>query len=317
MVYLADTPRRTCSDVFPVELHSQSKSNTPDAFKYYPSISEDELPIDLPPEHYRQLCTLLPHFPPNKIVKGLVHAHRDTSGHLVYGPPVQNRPWEWVENLGEPALEDDANRWEEKPFKNASSLSLELFAARQTGDHITRPSSICDATKHDDNEGNDMRLEGDMRSFEDGLSAESIYRRDWRETRLEAYREGHMGGGALSAGKGDGLDGVNSLSVFPTQHRAGSAGAGSGSRRASPASSVKSKGSAPGTASSARQSPGSTNKMSTASDMMEEDRPMPKSGLNSGDKRKANSDDEVEVVEGPSKVDAKRLKSVKARGRKR
>ena len=149
-----------------------------------------------------------------------------------------------------------------------------------------------------------MRLKGNVQSFEDGLSAESIYRRDWREMRLEAYREGHMGGGALSAGKGDGLDGVNLLSVFPTQHRAGSAGAGSGSRRASPAS-------------LARQSPGSTNKMSTASDMMEEDGPMSKSGLNSGDKRKANSDDEVEVVEGPSKVDAKRLKSVKAWGKKR
>ena len=129
-----------------------------------------------------------------------------------------------------------------------------------------------------------MRLKGNVRLFEDGLSAESIYRRGWREMRLEVYREGHMGGGALSAGKGDGLDGVNLLSVFPTQHRAGSAGAGSGSRRASPASLVKSKGSAPRTASSARQSPGSTNKMSSASDMMEEDGPMSKSGLNSGDK---------------------------------
>ena len=123
-----------------------------------------------------------------------MHVHRDASGHLAYGTPVQNQPWEWVENLGEPAVEEDANRWWEGPFKNASSLSLELFAARRTGDHIPRPirnTTTTTTTKRDsDHERDDMRLEGDLRSFEDGLSAESIYRRDWHETRLEAYRDG-------------------------------------------------------------------------------------------------------------------------------
>lgn len=282
-----------------VELHSQSKSSSPDLFKHYPNISEDEIPNDIPAEYYRQLCTLLPHLPPNKLVKDLVHAHRDASGNLVYGAPVQNRPWEWVENLGEPATEEDPHRWQQGPFKNASSLSLEHFAARRTGDHITQPIRM-----HDVHDSDAMRLEGDLRSFEDGLSAESVYRRDWRETRLEAYRDGEPDGAPTER-----LDEAGSLPIFATHNRSGSTG---GSRRASPASSVKSRGSARG--SSVRPSPGSTNRMSTVtmSDIVEE-------GTGSGVKRKAGSDNEVEIVEGPvpAKVDAKKPRGVKARGKRR
>ena len=212
-------------------------------------------------------------------------------------------------------MEEDARRWRQGPFKNASSLSLELFAARRTGEHI--PNLIRDTTKHDDHEKNNMRLEGDVRSFEDGLSAESIYRRDWRETRLEAYRDGQVEGGASSTGKVDGLDEVGLLPVFPAQNLSGSAGAGS--RRPSPASSVKSRASAQGTVSSVRQSPSSTNRMSTTtvSDIMEEGSTAMRSAT--GHKRKLDSDDEVEIVEGPLpiKVDAKKPKIVKARGKKR
>lgn len=248
-----------------------------------------------------------------------MHAHRDASGHLVYGAPIQNRPWEWVDNLGEPAVEEDAHRWQEGPFKNASSLSLELFEACRTGEHIPRPSLLRDTTKHDNREDNYMRLEGDVRSFEDGLSTESIYRRDWRETRLEAYRDGQGDGGPSSTGKGDsGLDEVGLLPVFPAQNHSGLTGAGgSGSRRPSPASSIKSRGSTQGTVSSVRQSPGSTNKMSTTtttvSDVMEEGSTTMRSGARH--KRKADSDDEVEIVEGP--LPTKKPKTVKVRGKKR
>lgn len=255
----------------------------------------------------------------------LVHAHRDASGHLVYGAPILNRPWEWVENVGEPAVEEDAHRWREGPFKNASSLSLELFEACRTGEHIPRPNLLRDTAQQDNREDNYMRLEGDVRSFEDGLSTESIYRRDWRETRLEAYRDGQVDGGASSMGKGDGLDEVGLLPVFPAQNRSGSAGSGSGSglgsgsRKASPASSVKSRGSTQGTVPSVRQSPGSTTKMSTrtVSDVMEEGSTTNRSGAER--KRKADPDDEVEIVDGPlpAKVNAKKSRSVKARGKKR
>ena len=301
-----------------VELHSQSRSSTSDPFKYYPGISEHDLPTDIPSEYHRQLRTLLSHLPPNEVVTNLVHAHRDASGQLVYGAPVQNRPWEWVENVGEPAMEEDTRRWQEGPFKNASSLSLELFAAHRTGEHTPRPNLIRNTIKREDQENNNMRLEGDVRSFEDGLSAESVYRRDWRETRLEACQDGQVDG-ALSTGKAEGLDEVGLLPVFPAQNRPGSTGAGSGSRRASPASSIRSRGSAQGTVSSVRQSPGSTNKMSTAtmSDAMEEGSTTMRSSA--GHKRKPDSGDEVEIMEGPlrHKVDSKKQKSVKTRGKKR
>lgn len=216
-------------------------------------------------------------------------------------------------------MEEDAHRWQEGPFRNASSLSLELFAARRTGEHIPRPGLLCDTATHD-NQGANMRLEGDVRSFEDGLSAESIYRRDWREARLDAYRDGQVEGGASSTSKAEALDEVGLLPVFPAQNRSGSTGAGSESRRPSPASSIKSRGSAHGTVSSARQSPGSTNKMSTStvSDAFEEGSATVRSGV--GHKRKPDSDDdEMEIVEGPvpNKVGAKKARSVKTRVKKR
>ncbi|KAG9310729.1 hypothetical protein JVU11DRAFT_9332 [Chiua virens] len=136
------------------ELHSQSKTRTTDLFKYYPNMSENELSTDIPTGYYRQLFTFLPQLPPNKIVTDLVHAHRDISGRIVFGAPVQNRPWEWIENLGEPAVEEDAHRWQEGPFKNTPSLSLELFAARRTGEHIPHPNLIHDITKPNDHETN-------------------------------------------------------------------------------------------------------------------------------------------------------------------
>ncbi|KAF8549014.1 hypothetical protein OG21DRAFT_648480 [Imleria badia] len=185
MVYPWILPPPHALTCIPLELHSQSKSSTSDLFKYYPSISELELPTDIPIANY-----VLPSHT----------SLRDASGQLVYGAPVQNRPWEWIESLlvGELAMEEDTYRWQEGPFKNVSSLSLELFAARRTGEHIPRPNLIRDTTtKHDDDESN-MRLEGDVRSFEDGLSAQCVYRRVWRETKLEAYRDGQVDGGGLS-----------------------------------------------------------------------------------------------------------------------
>ncbi|KAN0078431.1 hypothetical protein V8E55_010488 [Tylopilus felleus] len=43
-----------------------------------------------------------------------------------------------------------------------------------------------------------MHLGGDVRLFEDRLSAGSVYRRDWREARLEAYQDGQVHGASLT-----------------------------------------------------------------------------------------------------------------------
>ncbi|KAF9219563.1 hypothetical protein BS17DRAFT_760662 [Gyrodon lividus] len=311
--------------VIDAELNSHSKSSVSDLFKYYPTIPEHEFPPNLPSEFYNQLCTLLPHLPPTNVVRNLVHAYRDASGQLTYGSPVQNRPWEWIENLGEPAVEADAKRSRETVIKNSGSLSLELFAARPTGDHIllpipTPPSSSVssDDNDHDDMGNRDMRREGDMRSFEDGLSAENMYRRDWRETRLEVHRDVQAGGGE-GEGKGEGADELGALPIFSGQNRLGS---GVGSRRASPASSVRSRGSAHGSVASVRQSPGlgTTSKISvsTTSDTMEEGNGAGGSVVIRGQKRKAaDSDDEVEIVEGPVPAKPNAKKSKKARAKKK
>ncbi|KAG9310592.1 hypothetical protein JVU11DRAFT_9154 [Chiua virens] len=198
------------------ELHSQSKTRTTDLFKYYPNMSENELPTDIPTGYYRQLFTFLPQLPPNKIVTDLVHAHRDISG-LIVGASCGRR---CTPMAGRTIREH--------------TLSLELFAARRTGEHIPHPNLIHDITKPNDHETNTIRLEGDVRSFEDGLSSESIYRWDWRETRLEVY--GDQVDGSSSTGRGEALDEVGT-SVFPTQHP-GSAGARPGSTRTSLVTSV-------------------------------------------------------------------------------
>ncbi|KAG9310600.1 hypothetical protein JVU11DRAFT_9164 [Chiua virens] len=124
------------------ELHSQSKTRTTDLFKYYPNMSENELPTDIPTGYYRQLFTFLPQLPPNKIVTDLVHAHRDISGLIVFGAPIQNRPWEWIENLGEPAVEEDAHRWQEGPFENTPSPWSSLQHAERGSTSRTQISSM-------------------------------------------------------------------------------------------------------------------------------------------------------------------------------
>ena len=100
----------------------------------------------------------------------------------MFDQPVVNKPWEWIENLGEPPLDStEEGRERERDHvthlvKNSGSISLEYFAARQTGDTIEV----------------DMTSEGYEKSerfrFEDGLS-ENIFIRDWKDTRFEPERE--------------------------------------------------------------------------------------------------------------------------------
>ncbi|KAI6044642.1 hypothetical protein EDC04DRAFT_2641397 [Pisolithus marmoratus] len=290
------------------ELGTHSKSGTPDPFRFYPKHLESELPPGIPTEFYAQLCSLLPQLPPNDIVKSLVHAYRDHSGQLVYGTLVQNRPWEWIENLGEPPVETGFRPGTDSAIKNAASLSLEFFAARPTGDHILQMSAL--DTDEDVADQENMRLEGDLRSFEDGLSAESIYARDWRETRLEAHRDVHAR--ATEYTSADGTDDLGALTIPPAQIH-------SVSRRASPASSVRSRGSAQGSIVSLRQSPsmGSKAPLSTVSETVEDAEAGTAEMLVIGHKRKAETDDEVEIIEGPIPGKVRKGRTVKPRPRRK
>ncbi|OAX39947.1 hypothetical protein K503DRAFT_781763 [Rhizopogon vinicolor AM-OR11-026] len=255
------------------DLSLHSKFSTPDPFKYYPTTLQSPHLPSLPSSHRGRLLTLFPHLRPNTIIQDLTHAHRDSAGHIVYGAPVQNRPWEWIENLGGDDQDDG-------DIRNTASLSLELFGAKATGDRLINPV-------RGDERHIPSRLEG---VFEDKLSAESVIRRDWRETRLQAHIDVRAG----ERDTAEGADELGCLPIFGVQKP--------GSRRVSPASSVRSRGSV----SSARRSPSNRTSVSTKDGIGE-------TGSGSGSvkvrKRKASvDDDEVEIVEGPIPANPKKPK---------
>lgn len=283
------------------EIPSDAKAVPFDPFRNYPDLPISELPPDLPTEYRTQLISLLPHLPAAASVLNLVTTHRDSNGNLIYGSPVINRPWEWIENLGEPSNpeskegreRDEKERLKTKHLvKNSASLSLELFGARMTGDGIlpTTPELS-------------PRTEGNIRAFEDGLSAENIFKRDWRETRVELEPE-LLSGNPMTRLRGE-TDHEGSGSTVL------SGGARSERRltpRGSPASSIVSRSSARGSTASMRQSPGqlSGHKQSNSSigEPIDVDSiPTGSSSKRAPPKRKATaisvSDDEVEIVDGP------------------
>ncbi|KAG2121417.1 hypothetical protein BD769DRAFT_1629455 [Suillus cothurnatus] len=259
------------------DLFLHSKTSSPDLFKYYPTKLQSPHLHSLPSSHRVRLLTLFPHLRPNAVVQDLAHAHRDSTGLLVYGAPVQNRPWEWIENLDK----DDGI------IRNNASLSLELFGAKATGDHLI-------GYVHDEERCMPTRLEG---VFEDQLTAESVFRRDWRETRLPAHSDVRAG----VRGVGEESDELGTLPAFGLQKP--------GSRRASPASSVRSRGSV----SSVRRSPGSLSGNRSAVSTREG---TGESGIGPDPaaerKRKASAsvddDDEVEIIKGPVPANPKKLK---------
>ena len=160
-----------------------SKSISFDPFRNYPNLSVTDLPAELPLEYRNQISTLLAQCPPNSVVTNLVNTHHDAQGNEILGSSVTNRPWEWIENLGEPSVldfkEDERgkNRFNPKYLvKNSGSISLDYFGARLTGDGIKHDMATTDSV--------DSRTASSIRSFEDGCS-EHLFIRDWRESRLE------------------------------------------------------------------------------------------------------------------------------------
>jgi mediator of RNA polymerase II transcription subunit 12 len=284
------------------EIPSDAKAVPFDPFRNYPDLPISDLPPDLPAEYRNQLISLLPHLPATASVLNLVNTYRDLNGNLVYGSPVINRPWEWIENLGESSIPDSKEEGREREekerlkakhlVKNSGSLPLESFGARMTGDGIL--PSVPEISS---------RIEGNIRAFEDGLSAENIFKRDWRETRVELEPE-LLSGNPMGRLRGQ-LDQESSGSGILM------GGVGSEKRstpRGSPASSVVSRSSARGSNASMRQSPGqiSAHKRSNSSitEPIDVDSiPTTSSTKRAPSKRKAaavsNSDDEVEIVDGP------------------
>jgi mediator of RNA polymerase II transcription subunit 12, fungi type len=231
-------------------------------------------------------------------------AHRDTAGQLVIGANVVNRPWEWIENLGEaPSSEsvDERNGQGylkgKEPVKNTASLSLLTFGARTTGDTIM--ARIPDS---------DARLQSSIRTFEDSLSYEPVFTRDWRESRLE-LSDDLMKSGNGTRTKGDLA--YESKSSPVTQGR--------GDHRVTPRGSpVSTSSHSRGSVASMRQSP--AHRMSSTSGAPEIIDVDAFSGpSNSGVKRKGadDSDDDIIIVEGPSTAKNKRAKAPPKKAGKR
>lgn len=256
-----------------------------DPFRYYPEFNLSDLPSDMPPEYKARLRLMLPYVALNPTVEDLVYATRDPAGTLVPTGPVQNRPWEWTEYLGDvpgaPA-EDRAGA-----VKNSAALALELFEARLTGDRVIPAHARADGL-----------MEENLHAMQDDLYAEGVFARDWRETRISLE---DVPAGAGARGRHEGDDGVPPLPALGGISGAAGAGAdhhGRGlPRKPSPASSVRSVGSAHAL---------SRLSVSTAGEVIDVDAlDGGTSGSGSTHKRKAMSsiteedDDEVEFVEGP------------------
>ena len=123
--------------------------------------------------------------------------------------PVQNRPWEWTEYLGEPsspltdskagpnpassttaaAVEDRSRATVGPPvvIRNTTSLPLELFAVQPTGERILPlPLSSPLTPTTDAVHGGDIdpRVDATLRALQEGTLGESVFKRDWRESRV-------------------------------------------------------------------------------------------------------------------------------------
>lgn len=148
-----------------------------DPFRFYPTGPISNLPSDLSPRRKAHVLSLLPDLSPCPAVRDLSVSHRDQAGRLIIDGPVKNRPWEWIENLGEqaPPEVDGVFTKPSSVVKNSGSLSLENFAAQMTGEAIIHPPT-------DEKEG---QITSNIRTFEDRVSADSLFSRDWRETRVD------------------------------------------------------------------------------------------------------------------------------------
>ena len=268
------------------EIPLDPKSGSFDPFRAYPSISASDLPSDLPTEHRNQLQSLLHDLPDVDTVAGLKNAHRDSSGHMVIGSSVVNRPWEWIENIGEAPLVGNigsGNKYlkGKEPVKNTGSLSLLTFGARATGDTIMSRTV------------SDPEVRNNLRIFERGLSTEGPFVRDWQESRLESGEDLAK----TMVRQPDGGHGVQSPLSLSTHFRGNDQ---RGTPRGSP---VSTSGNSRGSVSSMRHSPNipsnRSNSGHNAFDAIDVDS-LPNLP-SSSNKRKAGqeSDDDIVLIEDP------------------
>ncbi|KAJ7502832.1 hypothetical protein B0H11DRAFT_1986564 [Mycena galericulata] len=300
------------------ELTLYVKTPNFDPFCYAPHMSPSDIPSDFPREYRNQIQALLRHLPPTAVVSHLATSHRDSTGLLIYDGPVVNRPWEWIENLGEPTVldpKDEDKEREEKErrrvqylVKNSGSLSLDVFAARATGDGILQTQEA------------DSRIQANIRTFQDGLSADPMFKRDWRETRLEPEVAALVDASMIGRARGE----MSALGGAGVTHPVHARPEKRSLTRASPVSSILSRSSAHGSSGSRRPSPGqsSLNRLSISTMGETADGDSSTTGSSSrkvGSKRKAPPSDDDTTLEESSRSKRAKPKAVatKTRAKKR
>lgn len=178
----------------------------PDPFLHCPSIDSSRLGVNMLNSYRNLVITLLKHTPRNALTDDLIYIGRDTNGEIQYGPPVQMRPWEWMEFLGEvcpPDCKDVVAGAEGKThfgikreMRNNTSIPLEMLGARMTGESVRQLSTASD--------GQPLDLCESLRSvFEDDLASESIYERHWREGRIGQVEPIEVAASDISGASGD------------------------------------------------------------------------------------------------------------------
>ncbi|THH04935.1 hypothetical protein EW145_g5157 [Phellinidium pouzarii] len=278
------------------EFPSDTRQTT-DLFQHCPIVDDSYFPFNMPREFRNMISTLYMHVPHNPLTADLVYATRDADGTLHQGAPVQMRPWEWIESLGDPpptdakeAVREAEER--EKPgnkylVRNNTSIPLEMFGARIAGEGIRHLGAGMQEVALDDGER--------LRSlFEDDLSAESMYERDWRESRVVIAESS-----STSAAHGEGS--YINAQAKEQSHRRGTPGSHRGSPALSVHTSVGSrslKGGPPSTTSTRQtQSPVVTDR----GEPMDVDS-LPSANVNTKGKRKASvaelaaEDDDIVIV---------------------
>ena len=163
----------------PIEFPTDTRQLTVDLYQHCVDYDPARFSPSMLSESRDVAETLLKYTLKNLPTDGLAYAYRDSDGILHPSAPVQLRPWEWIENPGDPPATDDKQKRTEASskylIKNNTSISLEMFGARPTGEEVRKTGS--------ENAKDDLGER--MKSyFEEDLNSESVYERDWRESRL-------------------------------------------------------------------------------------------------------------------------------------
>jgi mediator of RNA polymerase II transcription subunit 12, fungi type len=257
-------------------------------FSFYPTVVISELLEDMPGECLRKIRQLLPFPDPHPGVQDLASAVVDDSGEIMPGQPIQHRPWEWTEYLGEAAMGDNEQPSIRRLVGNTAALSLDSFDITGTGERL--PISI---------EGVDIVT---WRTFHDNASSESVFVRSW----LDRRTAGNDVAGPPPRSAQD-VDMPDAPTWVTAGHPVPAVQSRPGSRGTSPASSVQSRGSLilPG---GIRASPGATRGGTTPQSTGTP------TGARRASKRKApqaldvDEDDEIQIIDQPSASSSQRAK---------